>query len=645
MIILGRSGDDKGKQLEQLTRRLVEDLGYRNVVVNKVDVGGEEIDVAAEFPLPQPGSPTTHRLICECKAHKAPTDMTDWLKFLGKVYVEESLSGQEVFGCFIALSGVNGNVHGGYDKLRLRRRNVQLVSGATLVDHLRRTHGLADFKAIAERLGRLSERQQREIDVAYYEGRTYWLVLYEDNRYTLLGPGGEPLPRAEVDAVAPLVGATSTGQVYVDLLEEAKAKKRSVLAQKAVVAGLMIGSGKSRPEELTAFQKEVTSEEWDSAVAALAGLSWLVRTGEGDQIAFAPETDASYGRLADVYRFLLQDVVFLRPLGCPWYDGHISEGLVGEACRIQENLVLSPDEVREALRLMRWLPGALLYALTPDPMIVTHRRAEPPTEQLTAADRKHFLRSLYREFVRDFESGQFAEYFYRVRGLREVDRTQVIVVKSAEAAVHEGAIRQRMIVGEVGEVHGGGYLMVLGDEAGPEPWEWPKGNGTPAAGQAGVPDGVAPTKKVGGTPLSSARKRRPTPWTMDEFLNEAVRHGGRDLAALHHDLLTALQESPPLEVRFDGRGPAEASYNVYAPGVRKELLRVRATGKFQACVGHLAEAGQPERAAFYREQLGTWIPEDGGGWPWLAKTLPDIDIDHLARSLKSVAEHTPGPAM
>lgn len=486
MLILGKSGDDKGKQLEQLTRRLVEDLGYRNVVVNKVDVGGEEIDVVAEFPLPQPGPPAAHRLICECKAHKAPTDMTDWLKFLGKVYVEESLLGHEVFGCFIALSGVNGNVHGSYDKLRIRRRNVQLVSEGALLEHLRRSHGLADFKAVADRLERLTERQHREVDVAYYEGRTYWLVLYENNEYTLLGPGGEPLPQADVEGVAPLIQTTSTGQMFVDLQEEAKAKKRAVLAQKAVLAGLMIEGGTARLEKLAAFQKEINQEELESTVAALVERRWIVRTGEGDRIAFVPDTDACYERLADMYRFLIQDVVFLRPLGCGWYDSHITEGLLSEACRTQENLSLSPEEAELALRLMRWSPGALLYALTPDPMIVTHRRKEPPNEQSAAADRKQFLRALYRQFVRDFESGNFAEYFHRVRGLREVDRTQGIVVKSAEAVVHEGSIRQRMIVGQMEEKLGGGYVMVLGDEAGPEPWEWPKGNA--AAEQPGLPD-------------------------------------------------------------------------------------------------------------------------------------------------------------
>ena len=190
-----------------------------------------------------------------------------------------------------------------------------------------------------------------------------------------------------------------------------------------------------------------------------------------------------------MYRFLIEGVAFLRPFGCAWYDRHIDQHLLAEACRIQEQLDLSAEEVEDALKLMRWSPRALLYALTPDPMIVTHRRKEPPNEQFVAADRKQFLRCLYRAFLWDFEMGDLAEYFHRVRGLREVDRAQEIVVKSGEAVAHRGLVRQRMMVGQMEEKAGGGYVMIQGDEAAPEPWELhKKGGQRPPEGSAGTSD-------------------------------------------------------------------------------------------------------------------------------------------------------------
>lgn len=51
-------------------------------------------------------------LICECKAYRSSVSITDWLKFLGKVFVEECQD--KVEACFIVLSGGNEYVAGSY---------------------------------------------------------------------------------------------------------------------------------------------------------------------------------------------------------------------------------------------------------------------------------------------------------------------------------------------------------------------------------------------------------------------------------------------------------------------------------------------------------------------------------------------------
>src|SRR5688500_15375962 len=102
MIILGRSRDDKGTELEQLTESILRRRGLRNIHCNQIGEGGSEVDAHAEHPQPGIGHTYLHPHLCECKAHASPIGMTDWLKFLGKIYTEEAVTGRQVSGSFIA---------------------------------------------------------------------------------------------------------------------------------------------------------------------------------------------------------------------------------------------------------------------------------------------------------------------------------------------------------------------------------------------------------------------------------------------------------------------------------------------------------------------------------------------------------------
>ncbi len=64
-------------------------------------------------------------------------DMTQWCKFLGKVFHQETCTQAEVAGCFISLSGVNGYVQGNYDELRRHRASITLLHGDDLLSLVR----------------------------------------------------------------------------------------------------------------------------------------------------------------------------------------------------------------------------------------------------------------------------------------------------------------------------------------------------------------------------------------------------------------------------------------------------------------------------------------------------------------------------
>jgi len=89
--------------------------------------------VTGEVGSQVPGNNQTRRLICECKAYRNPIGMSDWLKFLGKLYSEQRRLQMEVDGLFVALCGANGNVLGNYDELRQHNTPVTLIEGEHLL--------------------------------------------------------------------------------------------------------------------------------------------------------------------------------------------------------------------------------------------------------------------------------------------------------------------------------------------------------------------------------------------------------------------------------------------------------------------------------------------------------------------------------
>ena len=85
IFVYGNTNDDKGAQLESLTASILKSMGYA-VNSNEIKSGGNELDVVATKKEPIGGEVC---LICECKAHNSLITMNDWLKFIGKLCLEQ----------------------------------------------------------------------------------------------------------------------------------------------------------------------------------------------------------------------------------------------------------------------------------------------------------------------------------------------------------------------------------------------------------------------------------------------------------------------------------------------------------------------------------------------------------------------------
>jgi len=512
MLVLGKSNDDKGTQLESLTHRLLSEMGYQNVVTNLISAGGEEIDVSADIAVPTIGGAQMRRLICECKAHKNVISSPDWLKFLGKVLVEEALLAGEVTGCFIALGGVNGNVAGNYDKLKARRPNITLVTGDTLLNEVSRLYELCGAEKIISVLRQHTTRQYRALEIAYYDGKLYYVVLLENDVYTILDAQGRVLEGEIISELRPLVENVLSAHTYIDLGEEAQAIRRCTQAQKSVLSQLIIGGGTIEMTGLDGGQDfNFTTAEFEKAVEELAARGWVVQSDGLPLLSLLPEDDDQfYERLAEIYHFLLGgEARFNLPgvLKSSFYTRHINVKMVGQIQRIQGGLPLSETDVEDAVKLLRWSPSAVLWAVQPDEMFVNYRTDEKfkSDVQVDRFHRNYFFRELYRSLRHDLTHPLGRAYLLDDCHIREIETSQKVIVKSSTGIQLASDLHERLGIGQTADGYvgpdGSSYILLLLLEGAEQPWEVPAwrqtdGGATQGSVKARASKNPARTKKA-----------------------------------------------------------------------------------------------------------------------------------------------------
>lgn len=465
MIILGRSNADKGTQLEELTKRLLLSYGYKNIVTNYIGPGGEEIDVSADYFLPGIGLNQARRLICECKAYKTPIDITSWLKFLGKIFIEESRRDEEVFGFFIALSGVNGNVAGNFDELIKHRNNVSLISGESLNEVVSKLYNLIEGNAIHRIVSQYTDRIIRMMDICYFDNSIYWVIAFNHDEYTVFNSNRSFLTLDVANTICPLLENSNALGKYVNLEEENQAKERAIHIQKAILTELMLKDGCIKKESLKSTI-QCTDHEFEKALFELLKKNFI----SSDEFVVSIYEDLD-SIIVDFFRFFLTGEVFIRALGSKFYDKHINRLLIPKIEEIQVGLKLNADDINTVLELLKLSPSAFASSLYPEKMITQHYEQGIRDERIASFDRKYFLRMLYNGLLIDFSNSLLNKYFYEVRGLREIESNHKIKIKGDNGIILHGEVSNRQGIGQLADNYGGGYIRVLVLDDQPEPWE------------------------------------------------------------------------------------------------------------------------------------------------------------------------------
>jgi len=409
LIILGKNTDDKGTQLEQLTRKMLEHQGLTNIVLNKQVSGGNELDVNAEKVIEQIGNrPITLPVLCECKAHNVPITLPDWLKFVGKLYIERKKK-QNTIGIMIALSGANGAVMGSLSDDFDDDSNIQLIANDSLKSILSNIYQLPSSSQLRKIIATDSNKTVEDLDIVYYNKNVYWLISFEDGSFTLYSGKGEYLERGKIKNLLSMVEKETSFKKkdYVDLGE---LRNRQILEARLRVY-LIRDCIKEESVTEEIFKKEAEQVGLEIAdINDFLSKDSLLCYDQESKIVILKEIDKSL--LADFYKTIFStDQVPIELLKSQFYREHINDVFLEVIKSIQYGFEVEPAYKEKVLFILRHSPSALLYSLSPDTMF--HSSQYPFLDEgMKRLYQTHFLSQITECFKADFTNQGLSRFLF-----------------------------------------------------------------------------------------------------------------------------------------------------------------------------------------------------------------------------------------
>lgn len=418
VYILGKNRDDIGTQLEQLTLRLLEFNGFRCCNHNKISSGGCEIDVCAKKD--------NINIICECKAHKNSINITDWLKFVGKIYTE-NLINYPTQGILIALSGVNGNVKGHYEQISSKDNGlVKIIDGDDLLLSLQQTFNSYESTYIIHRLSQITTKDISRIDIAYYNYAIYIIAIFNDKTFSVLNHNIEDIPD---ERIIELICNQLNPLSYYDLKEDLVFTLRKSLISKIIIT--LLSNNIALPlDEVYTKTNEILNTHTTSTMS-LDGIKGIIESYSFISLNKKEMYHIPQLKLEDkinYYRAILDDiyhVVYIPIFETPFYNENINQGLLDKILEIQKGIRLSTDEYNLCLKTIKYSPFALKYSLTEDLKITRYRtqnKALFNNERIEKGHTKIFIHSIISNLKANIFNNKFGLLYknkYKLRSYHE----------------------------------------------------------------------------------------------------------------------------------------------------------------------------------------------------------------------------------
>ena len=446
LYILGKNKKDKGDQLEILTKDILIEQGYKNITKSLIGIGGEEIDVYAEKEVERNRKKKKHIIMCECKAHEKVINLTDYLKFKGKIVTEKEKN-KNVTGLLVALSGAAGTVIGANNETK---SDIQLIANDDIIKLISHIYELEDTFNIRQYVKSLTERIITDIDVAYYEHAIYWIISFTGGEYYIIKNKAENNQFSDLSVICSLVENSSPLSKYIDIEHERKAFIRETYYRSTILAQLM-ESAYSIDELLSRINNHKHEEYTPLSIREFKKIlnDCQFITCERDKIALLPEKGINY---ISFYKYILVGSVNVSILSQPYYLRHINKQLLDEIIKIQHFIQISNDKVDDIIFMLQNSPSALTYAIYEDKSITRYRGIDGKTlsENINEVHTQMFMEKVIDRFENDYCSNSaLHDYYLNICKINNVIKKKEITINCADNKVRHLSQEQDIMLCEL----------------------------------------------------------------------------------------------------------------------------------------------------------------------------------------------------
>lgn len=401
LYILGKNSDDKGTQLEQLTVRILESQRLQNIQTNIQGSGGNEVDVTAHLLQPIGVKTEEVKVIAECKAYNDPINVSDWLKFIGKLcYANKKTS--HTIGIMICLSGANGAVVGMYNENHISDQTVQLIANGDLINLISTCFEVEQEIKVRERIVAMSYDNIYEMNLLYYDKKIYWAISFMDKKYTITDASGLPLTKEEVLDIIPFI-ANYTPYIPCDFID---IKEHLAVQQQLTTINMMLLTilANATSGTLTDIAQKIKTNAAiiDTTILemAISKNPFVEYNKEENTIALKDEDSID---MVDFYRYILHSGCTLDMITSKFYQEHINQDLLAKIQNIQYGIEIPPARKDDCIFFLKHSPTALFSAITPNGFFHAYE-AMKEYEHMKNMYVSYFIKMLTDSFVEDFQN-------------------------------------------------------------------------------------------------------------------------------------------------------------------------------------------------------------------------------------------------
>ena len=411
LYILGKNSDDKGTQLEQLTVKILEHQGLEDITTNIQGAGGNEIDITAYSQTTIGICPQKTKVIGECKAHKAPINITDWLKFIGKVHYAREIE-SNVVGIMVCLSGANGAVVGMYNEKHHKDKTIQLIANKDLVNLISECFEIETEVKVRERLVSMSYGDIYEMNLLYYDRKIYWVTSFMDGKYTITNAKGLLMKKEELNDIFSLIANHSpySQDCFIDIQEHQKVQQHLTAINMALLTILVDGFSGTLDETSKQIRKYNDTIDTDILEMAIKQ-NPFVAFDKGENIVTLQKDGID---IVPFYRYILLS-------GCPldlvvsnFYQNHINKELLYKIQEIQYGFEMPDEKIDDYISLLKFSPSALYNAITPNRLFYNYMLVGQfkNMENMKKMYESLFMKMLVDGFVMDLQNHKLSQMYY-----------------------------------------------------------------------------------------------------------------------------------------------------------------------------------------------------------------------------------------